>query len=293
MTALKELKENTRMPGKHFLFNVFHNLSSGERFLHLHWHEHMEIIYFVKGSGVFDIGGTSVDAAPGDLLFVHSGELHAGYAVANTDVDYYAIVFNKSLLGADSGDPLYGPIVLPFMEGRKRFPLQLRPGDAPYAAYLPLIHRLIDEFEHKLPGYELAVRSHLQLLIAAALRWLEQNPPARREARAPLSQLHAKQFEELFAFIRAEYRRPISLEEAAQLTNMSVHHFCKTFKKLTGRTFVEYVNLFRINEAEKLLRTEGLSVTEAAEQVGFNSINYFTRTFKQFKYYSPSQCKKE
>lgn len=281
------------MSGKHFQVNVFHNLSSGERVLYPHWHEHMEIIYFVKGSAVFDIGGISNETSPGDLLFVHSGELHTGYAVNNMDVDYYAIVFNKSLLGADSGDPLYGPLVLPFMEGHKRFPLHLRSGDEAYTAFAELIHRIIDEFEHKLPGYEISIRSHLQLLITVALRWMDQANTPHRSHRTNLSLLHAKHFEHLFAFIREEYRRPISLEEAAHVTNMSLHHFCKTFKKLTGRTFVEYVNLFRVNEAEKLLRTEGISVTEAAEQVGFNSINYFTRTFKQFKYYSPSQCKKE
>ncbi|MBP1965381.1 AraC family transcriptional regulator [Paenibacillus aceris] len=292
MTALKELKENTRMPGKHFPINVFHNLSSGERVLYPHWHEHIEIIYVVKGDAVFDIGGISNSTSLGDILFVHSGELHSGYAVSNMDVDYYAIVFNKSLLGSDSGDPLYGPMVMPFMEGRKRFPLHLRPEDGAYSAFASIIHRLIDEFEQKLPGYELTIRSNLQLLIAAALR-LDHIGAPRIEVRANLSMLHARHFEKLFAFVREEYRRPISLEEAAQLTNMSLHHFCKTFKKLTGRTFVEYVNLYRVNEAEKLLRTEGVSVTEAAELVGFNSINYFTRTFKLFKYYSPSQCKKE
>ncbi|WNR44384.1 AraC family transcriptional regulator [Paenibacillus roseipurpureus] len=292
MTSLKALKENTRMPGKHFLVNVFHNLSSGERVLYPHWHEHLEIIYVVKGNAVFDIGGITSSTSPGDLLFVHSGELHSGYAVNNMDVDYYAIVFNKSLLGADSGDPLYGPMVLPFMEGRKRFPLHVRPEDEVYPAFAEIIHRLIDEFEHKQPGYELSVRSHLQLLITATMR-LDHSDSLRKEVRANHSFPHAKYFEKLFAFVREEYKRPIPLEEAAQLTNMSLHHFCKTFKKITGRTFVEYVNLYRINAAEQLLRTEGVSVTEAAELVGFNSINYFTRTFKQFKYYSPSQCKRE
>ncbi|WP_368668021.1 AraC family transcriptional regulator, partial [Deinococcus sp. GbtcB9] len=71
-------------------------------------------------------------------------------------------------------------------------------------------------------------------------------------------ELHAfqdKGFDLLFDFIRKEHARPISLREAAQLVNMSVHHFCKTFKRITGRTFVEFVNLYRVNEAEQLLRT--------------------------------------
>ncbi|XEC93733.1 AraC family transcriptional regulator [Paenibacillus tarimensis] len=291
MTTLQDLKENTYMPGKHFQINIFHNISSGERVLYMHWHEHLEILFIVNGRAVFDIGGASYEASAGDLLFVHSGELHSGYAINNMDVDYYAIVIGRSLLGGDAGDPLYGPMILPFMDGRKRFPAHLPSTDAGYEMFAESVRRIITEFEAKQPGYELSIRAYLQLLVSGALRRLGGEGEKVRGASG-INSLRSEQFEALFAFIREEYKRPIGLPEAAQLVNMSISHFCKTFKRLTGRTFIEYVNLYRVNESEKLLLTTGMTVTEAAEQVGFSSIHYFIRTFKSLKHYSPSQCKR-
>jgi AraC-like DNA-binding protein/mannose-6-phosphate isomerase-like protein (cupin superfamily) len=291
MTAQQELKENTFMPGKLFPVNVFHNYPASKRVMHLHWHEHLEILYVAKGDIIFDIGGYSYKASLGDLLFVHSGELHSGYSVSNEDVEYYAIVFSKSLFSGEAGDPLYGSMITPFFVGRKRLPDHLRPGEADYDPFHSSVLGIITEFAAKQAGYELAVRSHLQLLFAAALRALEGGRSSRK-ATSEIEFPYLQSFETLFTFIRNEYSRPISLSEAAQLVNMSVHHFCKTFKRITGCTFVEFVNLHRVNEAEQLLRTTDISVTEAADRVGFGSINYFIRIFKQFKHYSPSQCKR-
>lgn len=288
MTALQDLKENTYLPGRHFPMNVFHNHSRGDRVLYLHWHEHLEILYVVKGNAVFDIGGCSYRTSPGDLLFVHSGELHSGYAINNSDVDYYAVVLGKALFGGDASDPFFGPMILPFMEGRRRFPACLSDADEGYAAFAEPVKRMIAEFEGKLPGFELSIRAQLQLLLSEAIRRTEAEAPA-----APrVDSLRSELFEPLFALVRQEYARPIGLKEAAGLVNMSVYHFCKMFKRLTGRTFVEYVNLYRVNEAERLLMTTDINVTEAADRVGFGSINYFIRTFKTFKHYSPSHCKK-
>ncbi|MDR6550795.1 AraC family transcriptional regulator [Paenibacillus qinlingensis] len=293
MTANQELKEMTYLPEKQFPINIFHNYSAGERMLYLHWHDHLEIIYLVKGHAVFDIGGSPYDSSPGDLLFIHSGELHSGYSVNNMDVDYYAIVFNKSLFSSDAGDPLYGALILPFLLGQKRFPVKLSSEDGDYGQFEQAVLQIIREFEERKLGYELAVRSYLQLIMTAAVRRNANfEGIAQRDKQLFEDRRRTKSFDLLFPFIREHYARHIALEEAAQMVNMSIHHFCKTFKRLTGRTFVEFVNLHRVNVAEHLLRTTDISVTEAADRVGFGSINYFIRIFKQFKYYSPSQCKK-
>jgi YesN/AraC family two-component response regulator len=47
------------------------------------------------------------------------------------------------------------------------------------------------------------------------------------------------------------------------------------------------VNLYRVNQAEKLLRSTVVPITEISEQVGFCNINYFDKVFKQYKMYSP------
>jgi AraC-like DNA-binding protein len=52
---------------------------------------------------------------------------------------------------------------------------------------------------------------------------------------------------------------------------------------------VEYVNLVRLKEAQKLLSAGGLNVTEVAESVGFESLTHFGRVFKASTGMSPKQ----
>ncbi|WP_376774491.1 helix-turn-helix domain-containing protein [Paenibacillus eucommiae] len=73
---------------------------------------------------------------------------------------------------------------------------------------------------------------------------------------------------------------------------MSIHHFCRTFKKTAGRTFTEYLNSYRINEAADLIVQTDFPITLIAEQVGIGSINYFDELFKKFKGQSPTQFRK-
>ncbi|MFD1907037.1 helix-turn-helix domain-containing protein [Paenibacillus rhizoplanae] len=69
-------------------------------------------------------------------------------------------------------------------------------------------------------------------------------------------------------------------------------HFCKTFKKLTGRTFIDYVNFCRMDEAQRLLLETDLTITEISGRVGCDNPNYFTKLYKQYKGLTPSQARK-
>jgi YesN/AraC family two-component response regulator len=62
-------------------------------------------------------------------------------------------------------------------------------------------------------------------------------------------------------------REKLTVEQAAKLVSLNPYHFCKTFKKLTGRTFIEYVNVYRVKEAERLLLETDLNVTEPKSPV--------------------------
>ena len=62
------------------------------------------------------------------------------------------------------------------------------------------------------------------------------------------------------------------------------------YKKQTGRSLLEYINMKRIACAEELLKN-GASVVEAAEQSGFRDSGGFIRTFKRYRGITPGQLK--
>ena len=76
------------------------------------------------------------------------------------------------------------------------------------------------------------------------------------------------------------------------MCNFSYSYFCKVFRNVTGGTFSEYLCNLRIREAEKLLASTDLDVTEVANQVGFCDASYFIKIYKSLRGITPKAFKK-
>lgn len=86
----------------------------------------------------------------------------------------------------------------------------------------------------------------------------------------------------IFNYVKDHFKEAITLEEVADLANMKVPSFCRYFKKITNKTFTQFVNEYRITHALKLLAEQPLSITEVCFESGFNNFSYFNRTFKEY-----------
>lgn len=75
------------------------------------------------------------------------------------------------------------------------------------------------------------------------------------------------------------FKCTISLSEVSAVACMSVSVFTTHFRRITGRTFVDYLNELRIRRACTLLMEGNYSVKQVFYESGFNSKNYFHRTF--------------
>jgi AraC-like DNA-binding protein len=97
----------------------------------------------------------------------------------------------------------------------------------------------------------------------------------------------------IFNFVREEFKRPIPLEEVASMTAMTVPAFCRYFKKITGKTFVQFVNEYRLAHAAKLLHEKQIRITDVCFESGFNNFSYFNKKFKTLTGKSPSTYRNE
>lgn len=92
-------------------------------------------------------------------------------------------------------------------------------------------------------------------------------------------------------FIYSEFSTDISLADISEASHISLFHFSRIFKKLTGYSPYAYLLQVRIVEAQRLLR-EGSSVTSTAFETGFNSVANFSYRFKEIVGISPSEYQK-
>ena len=75
-----------------------------------------------------------------------------------------------------------------------------------------------------------------------------------------------------------------TLTEIAYLTGFSDQsHFTRIFKKHTGKTAKESIQMRMILEIKYLLHSTNLSIKEISSQLGFNDPNYFTSFFTRFE----------
>ena len=90
------------------------------------------------------------------------------------------------------------------------------------------------------------------------------------------------------AYIHEHQTEEIKLGQVAKAVNMSSFYFCKTFKKISGINFTDYVARLRIEKSKNLLLNPNLRVSEIAFEVGFQSLTHFNRVFKKILGQSPT-----
>ena len=82
-------------------------------------------------------------------------------------------------------------------------------------------------------------------------------------------------------------------DELAGRFYMSRSYLCRIFKEVTNFTVSEYVNLFRIAASREYLLNREMTMTEIANRLGFNSLTYFERVFKQLMSVTPGEYRKQ
>ncbi|MBR5782589.1 MAG: helix-turn-helix transcriptional regulator [Clostridia bacterium] len=92
--------------------------------------------------------------------------------------------------------------------------------------------------------------------------------------------------------VDADLTQDLTLGHLAKLQNISAAYLSALFKKETGQTLTDYVNLKRVEYAKKLLRETDLQVQEIACQSGISDIHYFSRVFKKYANITPKGYRK-
>lgn len=84
-------------------------------------------------------------------------------------------------------------------------------------------------------------------------------------------------------YIHANYHESLELQKLAELEGYNVAYYCEWFKKLTGVTPKSYIQNLRLQKAKDLLAHTELSISQIAQQVGYEHHSSLTRLFQQYE----------
>jgi YesN/AraC family two-component response regulator len=125
-----------------------------------------------------------------------------------------------------------------------------------------------------------------EIIIPASSRTRDRD---RRNAAAAAANAAERSVAKAKAYVSQNFAEKISAREVAELCNMSSFHFSRSFKRLCGVTFSDYLLEVRIRKAVELLSRSRATVTGACYEVGFRDPSYFSRIFKRYAGITPSE----
>lgn len=100
---------------------------------------------------------------------------------------------------------------------------------------------------------------------------------------------NSRRIEKVMEYINANFDRPVTLSEAARLTNMTDVSFSRFFKSRTGICFIDSLTEVRLGHASRKLIDTTDAIAEVAYHCGFNNISNFNRIFKKKKGCTPKE----
>ncbi len=93
----------------------------------------------------------------------------------------------------------------------------------------------------------------------------------------------------ILEFTVENFHKEIAIEQVAEVAHLTTSAFCRYFKQRTRKSYIDYLNEFRISHARKLLIDSDLSVGQVGFECGFNNLSNFHRLFKRQTDLSPMQ----
>jgi two-component system response regulator YesN len=136
--------------------------------------------------------------------------------------------------------------------------------------------------------------NELVLVVNKCIRELEQE--ARKKPildYTPEAGKKRNTIEMALAFIRERYNQPITLTDVAKDVKLNPSYFSKLFKDSTGTSFSRYLTHFRMEKAMELMNDPTRRISEIANMVGYENVQYFIRVFKSFTGISPRIYKEQ
>lgn len=108
----------------------------------------------------------------------------------------------------------------------------------------------------------------------------------------PVDAQHYERIERVFEYATRNFQQEVTLEEAARQVNLTVPAFCRFFKKLTGKTFIQFVNEIRISHACDLLAHGPMGIAQVSYESGFNNLSHFNKQFRQITGVTPKEYRR-
>lgn len=242
-----------------------------------HYHPQLELLYISQSTGIRFVGDSVSQFSAGDLVLVGSYLPHLwrndpSYYTENEEVKVKTIVikFLTDFIGEGTfNNPVFAGINNLFEQANFGLSFGGKVSQSLHHDLINLVDMEPAEQAIKLFDilYQLSVTEDKVVLSSTDMRQYSQEKPHR--------------IDQVLKFISDNYSDDISLKDISDVACMTTNSLCRYFKKITNKSFIDFLNEIRIRNAARLLAQDtNLNISEVCYIVGYKSITNFNHQFK-------------
>lgn len=245
-----------------------------------HVHPELELTLILSGSGKRYVGSKMNDFYPGDFVLLGPNLPHCWKTEPKQKGEKSSSIvvqFQKDFLGEGFFEK---PAMVRVMQLLKKSDSGIRfTHDA--ALFKRKMQELLDE-QNNFKKVVLLLDLLHQLSLSKKYELIEKQQTNTIISTAEQQRLHT-----VMAYIVEHFKEDVSLTKVAAIANMTPPAFCKYFKRITRKTFVEAVTDYRIDYAAQQLINTSHAIAQISFDSGFNDLSHFHKTFKMRMQLSP------
>ncbi|PRX29835.1 AraC-like DNA-binding protein [Orenia metallireducens] len=247
----------------------------------IHYHKSYEIYYLQKGSVKYFIKDKVYNVKKGDLVLINTYDIHRTVYSDCSENDRIVLYFNDNFIrNIKKLEKNYD-----FLSKIQSSNI-LRLNPKQQIIIENILIKMLKEYNSNGEEKELYLKIFLSELLMRINRYNRENRYIDK-----INPMQEK-IMEVVTYINNNYSKKQSISFLAKRFSISESYLSHLFKDVTGFTVINYINTVRIKEAQRLLINTNKTITEIANQVGFNTITHFGRVFKKSINTSPSKYRK-
>lgn len=242
-----------------------------------HYHPYYELYFLISGSCRMFIDHTLYYLSAGDIVILSPYQLHRTIYGSGQSAERFTVNFIPEYIEYFNSQCAREGAEAVFSKRRLTIPKEQR-------GYVQdLFSQMLKETLSRDCYSRIQIKSILFQLLSFLGRCRNPEPSDQRLDAGDAVIQEAAQY------IYAHHREPLTLDAVAKTAHMSPVWFSKKFHQTVGLGFKEYLIHIRLEDAEELLLTTDMTVTEVGLTCGFSNGNYFGDAFKKERGISPKE----
>ena len=245
-----------------------------------HIHNALEMLYVIEGSYSVILDDIPYEIEKGDMILFRSDSVHTVAANESENNSYYVIKIPPSFFITLAGGENGVKYAMHFAFNRKEYKCLWKSAELRESKLQSILEALVTEYCSPSYATELIIKLKIMELMTNLLRAChgEETHIDTRSATLVYSVMN---------HVQKNYAEDIDEKELSKSFGMSYSYFSRTFKRITGISFKNYLNRVRISNAERMLFSTGNAVSEIATACGYNSISYFISVYRSMMGVTP------